>query len=176
MIQSTSNDNTLDSSQPTLLLRFVEELVIRDTVRLDRHVTNGRAQRTSTQLTATYFKAHKLEEIKTQTVLTVHLTSSGSDFIFLTETWKCTDVEVRGYRSIIKDAKVSKTGGRNSGGIVCCRKIYFMIGFQLSKHRQIFFGLQSTKDLPTQRKISTFVVFIFYRVAQNILTLNYLKN
>ena len=101
---------------------------------------------------------------------------NGSDFIFLTEPWKCIDVEVRGYRSIIKDAKVSKTGGRNSGGIVCCRKIYFMIGFQLSKHCQMFFGVQSTKDLPTQRKISTFVVFIFYRVAQNILTLNYLKN
>ena len=30
-----------------------------------------------------------------------------------------------------------------------------MIGFQLSKHRQIFFGLQSTKDIPRQRKIST---------------------
>jgi len=27
-------------------------------------------------------------------------------------------VEVRGYRSIIKDAIVSKNGGRNSGGIV----------------------------------------------------------
>ena len=36
---------------------------------------------------------------------------NGSDFIFLTETWKCTDVEVRGYRSIIKDAIVSKNGG-----------------------------------------------------------------
>ena len=31
-----------------------------------------------------------------------------------------------------------------------------MIGFQLSKYRQIFFGLQSTKDIPRQLKISTF--------------------
>ena len=82
MIQSTSNDNALDSSQPTLLLRFVEELVIRDTDRLDRHVINGRTQRTSTQLTAMYFKAHKLEAIKTQTVLTVHLTSSGNNHYY----------------------------------------------------------------------------------------------
>ena len=44
------------------------------------------------------------------------------------------------------------------------------------KHRQIFFGLQSAKDILRQRKMSTFVDFIFHRVAQNILTLNYLKN
>ena len=42
---------------------------------------------------------------------------NGSDFIFLTETCKCTDVQVRGYRSIIKNAIVSKNGGRNSRGI-----------------------------------------------------------
>ena len=50
---------------------------------------------------------------------------NGSDFIFLTETWKCTDVEVPGYRSIINDAIVSKSRGRNSGGIVLLYKNIF---------------------------------------------------
>ena len=43
---------------------------------------------------------------------------NGFDFIILTETWKCSDVEVAGYRSFIQDATISKNGGRNSGGIV----------------------------------------------------------
>ena len=47
---------------------------------------------------------------------------NGFDFIIITETWKCTDVEVAGYRCIIQDGTVSKSGGRNSGGIILLYK------------------------------------------------------
>ena len=50
---------------------------------------------------------------------------NGPDFIFLTETWKSTDAEVTGYRSIISDAIVSKNCGRNSGGIFLLYKNIF---------------------------------------------------
>ena len=48
--------------------------------------------------------------------------SNNFDFIILSETWKCTDVEISGYRSVIQDAINSKKGGRNSGGIVLLYK------------------------------------------------------
>ena len=72
------------------------------------------------------------------------------DFIIITEPWKCTDVEVAGYRCIIQDGTVSKSGGRNAGGIICYIRIYFKIGFQLPKRLQIFFGSKSTKVMPKQ--------------------------
>ena len=50
---------------------------------------------------------------------------NGFDFIILTETWNCSDVEVVGYRSFIQDATISKNGGRNSGGIVLLYKNVF---------------------------------------------------
>ena len=43
-------------------------------------------------------------------------------FIIMTETWKCTDVEVAGYWCIIQDGTVSKSGGRNSGRIILLYK------------------------------------------------------
>ena len=50
---------------------------------------------------------------------------NGSDFIILTETWKCSNVDVTGYRSIIQDGVMSKNGGRNSGGIILLYKNVF---------------------------------------------------
>ena len=49
---------------------------------------------------------------------------NGSDFIILTETLKCSNVDVTGYRPTIQDGVVSKNGGRNSGGIVLLYKKY----------------------------------------------------
>ena len=48
--------------------------------------------------------------------------TNGFDFVILTETWKYTDVEVTGYRSVSQDAIKSKTRGRNSGGIILLYK------------------------------------------------------
>ena len=39
------------------------------------------------------------------------------DFVILSETWKHSNVEVSGYRSVIQDATKSRKGGRNPGGI-----------------------------------------------------------
>jgi len=50
---------------------------------------------------------------------------NGSDFIILTETWKCPNVDETGCRPIIQDGVVSKNGGRNSGGIVLLYKNVF---------------------------------------------------
>ena len=50
---------------------------------------------------------------------------NGSDFIILTETWKCSNVDVTGYRSINQDGVMSKNGGRNSGGIILLYKNVF---------------------------------------------------
>ena len=36
--------------------------------------------------------------------------SNNFDFIILSETWKCTDVEISGYRSVIQDAINSRKG------------------------------------------------------------------
>ena len=69
---------------------------------------------------------------------------NGFDFIIVTETWKCTDVEVAGYRCIIQDGTVSKSGGRNSGGIILLYKNILHDWIQLPKRLQIFFGLKST--------------------------------
>ena len=41
---------------------------------------------------------------------------------FQTLIWKCTDVEIIGYESVIQDAIHSRKGGRNSGGIVLLYK------------------------------------------------------
>ena len=50
---------------------------------------------------------------------------NGSDFIILTETWKCSNVDVTRYRSKIQDGVMSKNGGRNSGGIILLYKNVF---------------------------------------------------
>lgn len=47
---------------------------------------------------------------------------TACDFMIFTETWKCSNVDVKGYRSIIQDGVMSKRGGRNSGGIILLYK------------------------------------------------------
>jgi len=71
---------------------------------------------------------------------------NGSEFIILTETWNCSNVDVTDYRSIIQNGVTSKNGGRNSGGIILLHKNVFhdwisilktspnFLWFKISKH------------------------------------------
>ena len=98
---------------------------------------------------------------------------NGSEFIIVTETWKCSNVDVTGYRSIIQNGVTSKNGGRNSGGIILLYKNVFHDWISIVKTSPNFLWFKTT---PKQRKIFTCVVFIFHQLPQIILTPKFLKN
>ena len=101
---------------------------------------------------------------------------NGSDFIIRTETWKSSNVDITGYRSIIQDGVMSKNGGRNSGGIILLYKNVFHDWISIVKTSPNFFCSKSTNITPKQRKISTHVIFIFHQLPQIILIPKFLKN
>jgi len=96
---------------------------------------------------------------------------NGFDFVIVTETWQYTDVEVAGYRCIIQDGTVSKSGGRNSGGIILLYKTILHDWISITKTSPNFLWFKISKSYA-----KTSVVFIFHRIIQIIITLNYLKN
>ena len=71
---------------------------------------------------------------------------NGFNFIIITETWKCTYVEVAGYRCIIQDGTVSKSGGRNSGGIILLYKNILHDWTSITKTSPNFLWLKINKS------------------------------
>ena len=71
---------------------------------------------------------------------------NGFDYIIITETWKCTDVEVAGYRCIIQDGTVSKIGGRNSGGIILLYKNILQDWISITKTSPNFLSFKINKS------------------------------
>ena len=101
---------------------------------------------------------------------------NGFDFVILTETWKCTDFEVTGYRSVSQDAIKSKTSGRNSGGIILLYKNVLHDWISIVKSSPNFFGSKSTNTILKQLRICTSAAFIFHQAIQIISTLTYLMS
>ena len=68
------------------------------------------------------------------------------DFVILSETWKHSNVEVSGYRSVIQDATKSRKGGRNSGGIVLLYKNAFQDWISIVKKSPNFLWFKINKQ------------------------------
>ena len=71
----------------------------------------------------------------------------GSEFIILTETWKCSNVDVTGYRSMIQNGVTSKNGGRNSGGIILLYKNVFHDWISIVNTSPNFLWFKSSKHI-----------------------------
>ena len=74
------------------------------------------------------------------------------DFIFLSETWNGTDIEVAGYRSVVQGASKLRTRGRNSGGLALLYKNEFHDWISIEKGSPNFLWFKINKQFPKTAK------------------------